>query len=106
MFLARGPTSSDSSGRERPPQPDGKQLSPALERGRRVVRMGPPPAPCRPAGQRRVGDGVGHHLGEPVELRNLIQSTSPVDGSAPVEPEGDRAAPHNGQQAIGGLAAR
>ena len=40
------------------------------------------------------------------ELRNLIQSTSPVDGSAPVEPEGDRAAPHNGQQAIGGVAAR
>jgi glutamate dehydrogenase len=38
------------------------------------------------------------------ELRNLIQSTAPVDGSAPVE--GDGAHPHNGHKAIEDLASR
>ncbi|MDP9255527.1 MAG: NAD-glutamate dehydrogenase, partial [Actinomycetota bacterium] len=40
------------------------------------------------------------------ELRNLIQSTAPVDGSAPIESEGDATAPHNGHQAIEDMAAR
>jgi hypothetical protein len=40
------------------------------------------------------------------ELRNLIQSTAPVDSSAPVESDDDGAAPHNGQQAIEDMAAR
>jgi glutamate dehydrogenase len=40
------------------------------------------------------------------ELRNLIQSTAPVDGSAPAETRDDRAAPHNGHRAIEDTAAR
>jgi glutamate dehydrogenase len=40
------------------------------------------------------------------ELRNLIQSTAPVDGSAPAASKDDGAAPHNGHQAIGDMAAR
>jgi hypothetical protein len=39
------------------------------------------------------------------ELRNLIQSTAPVEGAAPVEPEDGRT-PHNGRQAIGDPAPR
>jgi hypothetical protein len=34
------------------------------------------------------------------ELRNLIQSTAPVDGSVAVEQEDDGGAPHNGHRAI------
>jgi glutamate dehydrogenase len=40
------------------------------------------------------------------ELRNLIQSTAPVDGAAPIESEGDGVTPHNGHQAIEDMAAR
>jgi glutamate dehydrogenase len=40
------------------------------------------------------------------ELRNLIQSTAPVDGSAPAEPDGDRVTPHDGHRAIEDTAAR
>jgi glutamate dehydrogenase len=40
------------------------------------------------------------------ELRNLIQSTAPVDGAAPIESQGDGAAPHNGHKAIDDMAAR
>jgi glutamate dehydrogenase len=40
------------------------------------------------------------------ELRNLIQSTAPVDGSAAVESEGNGGAPRNGHRTVQDMAAR